>query len=111
MCTKVGRCPSVAQITLWLCLETAGWKENAASKQKTDITFAALLRPELSAVELAVTMMKFEVWERENLGSAETSEGRLTVWDHTHNGDRLAEIIQENDRVQSSRLRAMVSSG
>ena len=93
----MSRRPFVIQITLGLCLETAGWKENAASKQKTDITFAALLRPELSAVELAVTMMTFEVWERENLGAAKTSEGRLTVWDDTQNGGRLAGIVQEND--------------
>jgi hypothetical protein len=92
-----------------LSLETAGCEENVASKQKTDITFAVFLRPELSAVELAVTMMTFEVWERENLGAAKTSEGRLTVWDDAQNGGRLAGIVQENDRVQSSRLRATVS--
>jgi len=82
-----------------------------ASKQKTDITFAVFGRSELSAVELAETMVKFEVWEQQNLGSAETSEGRLTVWDHTQNGDRLAGIVQENDRAPSSRMRAMVSRG
>jgi hypothetical protein len=81
------------------------------SKLKTDITFAVFARPELSAVELAETMVKFEVWEQQNLGCAKTSEGRLTVWDHMQNGDRLAGIAQENDRVASSRLRAMVSRG
>jgi hypothetical protein len=92
-----------------LCLETAGDEENMGPKQKTDITFAVFLRPEISAAELAVTMMKFEVWEHDNLGVAKTSEGRLTVWDETQNGGRLAGILQENNRVQSSRLRAMVS--
>jgi hypothetical protein len=94
-----------------LCLETAGCEGNVALKQKTGVTFAVFLRPELSAVELAVTMMTFEVWERENLGAAKTSEGRLTVWDDTQNGGRLAGIVQENDRVPASRLRAMASRG
>lgn len=79
--------------------------------QKTEITFAIFGRSELSVVELAETMVKFEVWEQHNLGSAETSEGRLTVWDHTQNGGRLAGIARGNDRVPSSWMRAMASRG
>jgi hypothetical protein len=74
------------------------------SKHKADITFAVFGRSELSVVELAETMVKFEVWEQQNLGLAETSEERLTVWDHTQNGDRLAGIVQENTRGQSYSL-------
>jgi hypothetical protein len=82
-----------------------------ASKQQTDLTFAVFQRSELSIVELAATMVKFEAWEQQNLGAAKTSEERLTLWDDTHNGGRLAGIVQENNHVASRRLRAMVSRG
>lgn len=80
-------------------------------KQKTEITFSVFQRSELSPLEIANTMVEFEAWEQDNLGTAETSEGRLTLWDDTRNGGRLAEISRHDTVVASSRPPAMDSRG
>ncbi len=80
-------------------------------KQKTEITFAVFQRSELSPLEIANTMVEFEAWEKNNLGAAETSEGRLAVWDDAENGGSLAGISQDATLVASSRLRAMLTRG
>jgi hypothetical protein len=77
------------------------------SKQKPEVTFAVFQRSELSPLEIANIMVKFEAWEQNNLGAAETSEGRLAVWDETQNGSKLAEIFREDILETSSRLRSM----
>jgi hypothetical protein len=74
-------------------------------KHKVEITFAVFQRVELSPLEIANTMVNFEAWEQDNLGVAETTEGRLTVWDDTLNGGRLAQVSQEENNVASSRFR------
>jgi hypothetical protein len=66
------------------------------------LTFAVFSLPELSILELATTMAEFEVWEQENFGAGKSSEDRLTVWDATQRGTRLAAMLEEIERAASS---------
>lgn len=68
----------------------------------TGLTFAVFSLPELSILEFATTMAEFEVWEQENFGAGKSSEDRLTVWDATQRGSRLAAMLEEIERAASS---------
>jgi hypothetical protein len=62
---------------------------------KTNLTLAVFERTAQSRFDLAGMIARFDLWEKRNLGVAESSEERLRLWDQTQNNGRLSTICEK----------------